>query len=120
IAISEKENAGTPVSFNGKTGEFSVGPADPLSRGFYNTGALQYVGKRYLRFAESHAWFIKGGADSPENLLAFADFDQTKPTHRYEPHDQDWRNGDPSWKDGKGKNLVGALNYLAGKGMNSV
>ena len=32
---------------------------------------------------------------------------------------RDWRPGDPTWKDGKGKGLIGALNYLAGKGCNA-
>ncbi|MDZ4857613.1 MAG: DUF5060 domain-containing protein [Candidatus Hydrogenedentes bacterium] len=120
VAIDEKSDAGTAVAFDGKSASFSVGPADPLAEGFYRSGALQYVGKRYLRFAETKKWYIKGGADSPENLLAFTDFDATKPRHRYEPHAQDFRNGDPTWQGGKGKNLIGALNYLAGKKMNAV
>lgn len=120
IAISDDPNAGTSVAFDGANGKFTVGPADPLARGFYATGMLQYVGKQYLRFAESKKWYLKGGADSPENLLAFADFDGTKPRHHYAPHAQDWRAGDPTWQGGEGKNLVGALNYLAGKGMNFV
>jgi len=33
---------------------------------------------------------------------------------------QDWQDGDSTWKDGKGKGIIGALNYLASKGMNSV
>jgi len=40
--------------------------------------------------------------------------------HRYEPHIKDWSPGDPTWKNGKGKGIIGALNYLASKGMNSV
>ena len=41
--------------------------------------------------------------------------------HRYEPHVRDWRVGDPTWgNDERGKGLIGALNYLASKGMNSV
>jgi len=40
--------------------------------------------------------------------------------HRYEPHAADWRKGDPDWKDGRGRNIIGALNYLASKGVNSV
>jgi hypothetical protein len=32
----------------------------------------------------------------------------------------DWRAGDPMWKDGKGRGLIGAMNYLAGKGCNAV
>ena len=78
------------------------------------------MGKRYLQSAETGEYFLKGGADSPENFLAFADFDQTPPTHRYAPHARDWGEGDPTWRDGKGKNIIGALNYLAGKGMNAV
>ena len=30
------------------------------------------------------------------------------------------RAGDPTWKDGKGKGLIGAVNYLASKGVNSI
>ena len=37
----------------------------------------------------------------------------------YQPHLQDWTEGDPTWKNGKGKGLIGALNYLSGKGMNA-
>jgi hypothetical protein len=33
---------------------------------------------------------------------------------------QDWKPTDPAWKDGKGKGLIGALNYLAGKGVNAI
>lgn len=32
----------------------------------------------------------------------------------------DFQNSNPQWKEGKGKGLIGALNYLAYKGMNSV
>src|SRR5690606_31404304 len=64
--------------------------------------------------------FLKAGANSPENLLAFADFDATTPTHRYLPHVSDWSAGDPEWGSGKGRGLIGALNYLAGEGINSI
>ncbi|MEZ5397229.1 MAG: hypothetical protein R2724_31240 [Bryobacterales bacterium] len=33
--------------------------------------------------------------------------------HHYEPHVQDWKPGDPTWQGGKGKGIIGALNYLA-------
>lgn len=120
VAIDDDPNAGEACEPDGATGTFTVGPADSIAPGFYSAGALQYVGKRYLRFAESKQWYLKGGADSPENFLAFADFDQTKPSHRYEPHASDWREGDPAWQGGKGKNIIGALNYLASKKMNVV
>ena len=92
-------------------------------------GPLRYVGGRYLRF-DNGDYFVKGGADSPENLLAYTDFDDTADlgrTGRGEPlalktwsaHVQDWNPGDPTWAGGKGKGLVGALNYLAAEGMNA-
>ncbi len=120
VALSLDPAAGTPASFDGASGSFSVGPTDKAGRDHRAKGMLRYVGAHYLRFAQTGEYFLKGGADSPENFLAYADFDQTTPTHRYDPHAGDWRTGDPTWRGGKGKNIIGALNYLAGKGMNSV
>ncbi len=34
-------------------------------------------------------------------------------------HQQDWNESDPTWGDGKGKGLIGAVNYLSGKGCNA-
>ncbi|MEX2119205.1 MAG: DUF5060 domain-containing protein [Pirellulales bacterium] len=135
IAVSDaKSEPAKP--FDGRTGAFTIAPTDKQGRDFRAKGRLQYVGKHYLRFAGAGEYFIKAGADSPETLLAYEDFDGTRsgqpgiprrpgeaaPTglHRYEPHVKDWSSGDPTWKDGKGKGLVGALNYLAGKGGNSI
>ncbi len=115
VALDESATAGSPAGCDGATGAFTVAPADPGARGL-----LRSVGQRYLRFAGNGEWFLKGGADSPENLLAFADFDGTPSRHRYEPHLRDFRPGDPSWRGGRGKALVGALNYLADRGMNTV
>lgn len=67
---------------------------------------------------------MKAGPDSPETLLAYEDFDATRTLKTalktYAVHAQDWRTGDPTWKDGKGKGLIGALNYLSSKKMNSI
>jgi hypothetical protein len=101
-------------------GTLRVGPTDKRAPDSRAAGLLRDVKGRYFVFAGTNEPFLKGGADSPENLLAFADFDDTIPTHRYEPHARDWRPGDPTWKGGRGKNLIGALNYLAGKGVNCV
>ncbi len=135
IAIDSDLDAGKPVSFNGARGSFVVAPTDKRPPDFRGKGMLRYVGKRYLQFAHTGEFFLKAGADSPENFLAYEDFDGTFDTeeltrtgeaagpkflHRYEPHIQDWKQGDPTWKDGKGKGIIGALNYLASKGMNSV
>ena len=32
----------------------------------------------------------------------------------------DYTDGDPTWQGGKGKRIIGALNYLAAKGVNSI
>jgi hypothetical protein len=119
-AINPEEDAGQAAAFDSVSGSIDIGPADPHAPGFLAKGVLRHVGQRYLQFAETKEYFIKGGADSPENFLAFADFDQTPPTHKFEPHASDWRFGDPAWHFTKGKNIIGALNYLSGKAMNSV
>jgi len=133
IALSNE--LGSATAFDGVKGSFNVSATDKTGRDHRAKGLLQYAGKRYLLFAGTGEYFLKGGADSPENFLGYADFDNTydsgelksegeaaggKFLHRYGPHVQDWRPGDPTWKDGKGKGIIGALNYLAGKGMNSV
>lgn len=120
VAISDTRQPGEPCDFNGATGEFTVEPLDPQAPGFLSQGRLQYVGQRYLRFAETGRPYLKSGADSPENLLAYDGFDGTKPTHRFGPHMLDARSDDPTWQGGRGRNLLGAMNYLAGKGVNSI
>jgi hypothetical protein len=136
IALSDDPEAGIPVFFDGSEGILEIGPTDKTGRDFRGKGKLCYVGTRYLQFMESSDYFLKGGADSPENFLGYEDFDGTfaaknlvqRPgdnipagrLHTYEPHAADWRDGDPVWRENKGKNIIGALNYLASKGMNSV
>ncbi len=128
--------SGVPVApADGMTGTIVIGPTDKTGRDFRAQGLLRYTGQRYLQFAHTGTYFIKGGADSPENFLGYADFDQTYDTadlkrtgeaagekfiHHYQPHVGDWRPGDPTWQGEKGKGIIGALNYLASKGMNSV
>jgi hypothetical protein len=129
VAVSEEENPGTSATFmDGETGAFSISASDKSGRDFRAKGRLQYVGERYLRFAGNGEYFLKAGADAPENLLSYADFDGDfkKDSHKddlvknWEPHVQDWRPGDPTWQNGKGKGLIGAVNYLASKGMNAM
>jgi hypothetical protein len=120
IAASLDPAAGSATSFNGVSGSFTVATTDKSGRDHRGKGRLRYVGKHQLQFAQTGEYFLKGGADSPENFLAFGDFDGTPAKHAYAPHSGDWSTGDPVWKGSKGKNIIGALNYLAGKGMNSV
>jgi hypothetical protein len=111
--------------FDGRKGSFRVAKTDKSGRDFRGRGRLSYVGKPYLQFVGTKEYFLKAGADAPETLLAYVDFDNTQalkanvPLKTWKAHVQDWQAGDPTWKDGKGKGLVGALNYLAGKGVNA-
>ena len=74
---------------------------------------------------DTQKFFLKFGADAPETLLAYVDFDNTQtrnkkrgPLKTWQPHAQDWRPGNPTWKDGKGKGLIGGpINYLAREGI---
>lgn len=134
VAVSLDRVAGEATGFDAAKGSFIVGASDKTGRDMRYHGALQYVGKRYLQFAGSKQFFLKGGADSPENFLGYIDFDNTYKTngdkkknpntksglHEYQPHLKDWQQGDPTWRGGKGKGIIGALNYLSAQGMNSV
>ncbi|MEM7375059.1 MAG: DUF5060 domain-containing protein [Bacteroidota bacterium] len=137
IAISDDPEAGEALELVHATGSFVVRPmaeATGESRDFRLHGRIEKTG-RYFRHMGSGRYVMKGGADSPENFLAYADFDGTQRgegyqaregenaaegLHTYRPHVGDWKVGDPTWQDGKGKGMIGALNYLASTGMNSV
>jgi hypothetical protein len=121
VAVNGGGEAVAP--YHGRSGSFSVAASDKSGRDLRGKGRLRYVGGRYLRHAGSGESFIKVGADSPENLLGASDFDGTYDhgggsLKSWSPHVGDWRTGDPTWKGGKGKGLIGAVNYLASEGMN--
>ena len=146
VAISLSSTAGESTAFDGAQGSFSITETDKSGRDLRSKGMLRYVGERYLRF-ENGEWFMKGGADAPETLLGYADFDGTythsgafdhsygdvllwgstqhrdgrgaTPLKSYAAHIQDWQTGDPTWQGDKGKGLIGGINYLASKGMNA-
>ena len=122
------DDAGSALPGDGESGKFTVADNEGAA------GRLQYVGSRYLRWSGSGRYNLKAGVDSPENLLGYADFDGTASLragpragearggrlHTFEPHVRDWRDGDPTWQGGKGKGLIGAVNYLASQEVNSV
>lgn len=125
-ALDRSQPADGLAEYHGREGAFVIAPTDKTGRDLRGQGRLQYVGKRYLQFAESKSYFLKVGADAPETLLGYADFDNTQagkpdkvPLKSYQPHVKDWREGDPTWGPGKGKGLIGAVNYLSGKGCNA-
>lgn len=126
IAMNEEAEFKTVDGSHGLKGTFDVADSDKSGRDFRGQGRLQYVGGHYLRFAESGRYFLKAGPDAPETLLAFVDFDDTverkknAPLKTWERHIQDWNEGDPVWKTQKGKGLIGAVNYVAAQGCNSI
>lgn len=124
VAVSTSPTAGSPTSFNGQTGMFTVGPLDSSAPGFLKYGRLEYVNKHYLKFRDG-PYFIKGGTDSPENFLGYDGFDNTYDpsgsfVHQYANHKNQWQAGDPDWGGGKGKGIIGTLNYLADQHVNSI
>ncbi|MEM8944368.1 MAG: DUF5060 domain-containing protein [Planctomycetota bacterium] len=129
IAVSSI--GGQPAGSDGAKGKLQVQPHAGQDDA-WSEGKLQLSRRGQLQYAVSGRIYRKGGADSPENFLAYEGFDNTlknpaakqqkrkQPLHRYEPHVVDWQDGDPLWQDSKGKGIIGALNYLASKRMNSV
>ncbi len=127
------ENGVSSSFIDGLSGSIDVIESDKAGRDFRaaDKGKLQYVGKHYLRHKGTNAdqpsgnWFIKAGADAPENTLDFMDFDQT-PNRKglqktWEPHQNDYSAADASkytWQGGKGRNILGMINYLSDQGMN--
>jgi len=119
-------HGGLPLEpYDGLTGSFTVTATDKVSPDFRARGRLTYTGERYLRFAGDGSLFLKAGPDAPETFLAYTGFDNTVarkpnvPLKTWAPHEADWREGDPTWgDDARGKGIIGAINYLADKGMN--
>jgi Domain of unknown function (DUF5060) len=137
-------SAGAP---DGEKGEFTVSAADPKAPGFYGKGMLTYVGEHYLQFQGTKEWFVKAGPGGPEDLFGYQDFDGTaddpnkksdterQDTYLYEDHGfsagkgvglhrflfhlKHWKEGDPTWQGGKGKGIIGAINYLSEIGANT-
>ena len=120
------DSATSGVAVVSKKGVLKVEASDKKGRDLRNEGRLQYVGGHYLQHAGSKRFFLKAGADAPETLLGYAEFDGTiarkknVPLKTFEPHLKDWSESDPSWQSGKGKGLIGAISYLSGKGCNAL
>ena len=139
IAIDDTKNAGEKIPIENSSGKFNVTETKSDGTDFRNQQGRIIVKNGRFAFEGTDKYWLKGGTDSPENLLAFADFDGTyrirasrndgeaktdDKIHRFEPHLDDWKDGDPTWGDPaknelKGKALIGAFNYLASEGINS-
>lgn len=137
IAVLDGQITGEQLGPHGTEGILEIEASDKTGADFRARGRIVNGGKGYFKFQGTDQVWIKNGADSPENFLAFVDFDQTmrfslksevregeadpkKGLHAYETHISDWKAGDPSWQDGKGKGIIGAVNYLHKAGLNSI
>ena len=121
VAIADSSTAGKSAGFfDGESGSFSISNTNKSGLDFRGKGRLKYVGEHYLRH-ENGEWFIKVGPDSPEGFLANHDFDVEDPKgtrSEFKEHGKHWKSGDPTWKGGKGKNIIGAVNYISDQSMN--
>ncbi len=112
------------VIIDNMTGSIEITDTDKSGRDFRGKGSLRYVGEAYLQF-DNGEWYLKAGTDSPENILAYSEFDSTYTSDGndfvkdYLAHVQDWNPEDPTWQSGKGKGLIGTINYLTDQGVNS-
>lgn len=135
IAIKTNPSAATSAGyFDGASGRIKIASTsiDFDALDFRKHGMLTDVKERYLQFKGSAKYFIKTGAGSPENILAYEGFDNTydaggthfpalgaSQLHSFSPHISDGNPSDPTWRDGKGQNLLGAVNYLSDIGVNA-
>lgn len=134
IALNNDRAIGETVSITNARGKFVVVPTDKDEADFRGKGRL-VADEGYFKFEGTDKHWMKMGTNSPENLLAYGDFDGTfrvsaeasegeatasDELHKYANHEKDWKLGDPTWQNGKGKSIIGAMNYLSSKGMNTV
>lgn len=141
VATSTAASPGTPLSpYDGVNGTIEVSATNTATApDFCATGRLNYVGKHHLQFEGDGSYFLKFGPDSPENVLEYDDFDNT-PSDGYPldvdglgkerppagflktwaPHAADYNNDGETWQGGKGRELLGAINYVASTGANSI
>ena len=124
VAVDLRAEAGEAASFDGASSTLTVGERAADAPGFLGLGRLEYAGGYYLKFRDGPYW-IKGGTDSPEDFLAYEGFDNTRSGSRfavkkYAGHVRDWKPGDPDWGSGRGRAIIGAINYLAEKHVNLI
>lgn len=139
-SLSSLAGAAADPFLDGAFGHFRIAPADPGAPGFLSKGRLDHVDSHYWQFAETGEPFLKSGAGGPENFLAYFEFDGTigNPSnsclqppgnpeylHRYAAHAADYVGDavDQQHRWGsvpRGENILGAVNYLASVGVNSL
>lgn len=128
VAVAADPNAGTATDYDGITGSFTIEETRKEAPDVRALGFLQYDDARYYRYANG-SQYLGIGMDSPESFLEYTGFDGTVnlsgPSYvrDWSVHVPDWNRGDPTWAGGtagamKGKGLIGAINYIASRGIN--
>ena len=124
---SAPTNGSANVMTSALSGSFTIGANDKTGRDFRAHGRLEYDGTRYPKFAETGLPFIKAGPDSPENFLAYDEFNDVgyyaapNRIKDWTAHTAEWVSGDPQWQTDQGRDIIGAINYIADtKGLNSI
>lgn len=129
IAVDLTDTTGSSLApFDGGSGQFDVAPSDKSAPDFRaeTRGLLKNRGHHYLTTHDGAPW-VKAGPDVPENFLGYVGFDNTtigSSRHSFAAHVSDWRPGDPDWSaagaSNAGRAIIGALNYIADRGANSI
>ncbi|WP_281614795.1 DUF5060 domain-containing protein [Flammeovirga sp. SubArs3] len=119
-AVAEDISSFQKVKLDGEKGNFHILASDKKGVDLRKKGRLKPSNTHYLQFEGTKEYFIKGGANSPEDLLGYFEFDGTPQKHRFEKHMPEWTDEDITWQNGKGKGIIGGLNYLSSKGINTV
>ncbi len=129
LAIRPDAQRGEALPGHGRKSSFRVElPSDGNVEdfGWLRSGAAGYP---EVGFAERRRTWLKSGTNSPENLLAYADFDGTFSSDStktfvktYAAHLRDTLSDDQRWgkRGERGRSLAGALNYLSREGVNSI
>jgi hypothetical protein len=131
VALTNDTLDGTPVAgVDGDTGSYEFKlegndiPPDLKALGRLDNDKFKNYMVMVKNGFSAKRIFLKAGIASPSNFLDFADFDNTPAgsyTKTYTDHITDWTSSDPAWGGGeKGKGIIGALNYLSSKGVNTV
>ena len=116
-------NAGQGLAAKAERGDrFEVFETDKQAPDLRARGLLRYVDEHHLRFARTNEPFVKGGANSPENFLAYEEFDATSSLggrfpgflHAYTAHVNESKDTDPTWQGGKGKGIFAATYQARG------
>ena len=119
VAVSGSPDAdGERTGFDGATGSFSVDATDKTKPDLRARGTIANRGDHYLT-DENGEVFLQSGPNIPENFLGYQHFsNMPEASKEYNSHESDWNSGDPKINGDKG--IIGALNFIADRGANSI